>query len=70
MTWMFDAMVDATVDVYLFDLLQLDYAGQQKRTKVISKDLDPTWNEKVLIISKVLDVVELAHLGMETWCIR
>ena len=66
MTWMFDA----TVDVYLFDLLQLDYAGQQKRTKVISKDLDPTWNEKVLIISKVLDVVELAHLGMETWCIR
>ena len=66
MTWMFDA----TVDVYLFDLLQLDYAGQQKRTKVISKDLDPTWNEKVLIISKVLAVVELAHLGMETWCIR
>lgn len=53
MTWMFDAMFD----VYLVVLLQLDYAGQQKRTKVISKDLDPTWNDKVLIISRVLDVL-------------
>lgn len=24
----------------------LDYDGQRKRTKVKSKDLDPTWNEK------------------------
>jgi hypothetical protein len=28
-------------------LLQLDYDGQRKRTKVKTKDLDPTWNEKV-----------------------
>jgi hypothetical protein len=27
--------------------VQLDYEGQRKRTKVKSRDLDPTWNEKV-----------------------
>lgn len=30
---------------------QLDYDGQRKRTKVKSKDLDPTWNEKVNSLS-------------------
>ncbi len=37
--------------------LQLDYDGQRKRTKVKTKDLDPTWNEKVKELSKLLSFI-------------
>ncbi len=37
--------------------LQLDYDGQRKRTKVRTKDLDPTWNEKVKELLKLLSFV-------------
>jgi hypothetical protein len=37
--------------------LQLDYDGQRKRTKVKTKDLDPTWNEKVKDLLKLSSFV-------------
>lgn len=37
--------------------LQLDYDGQRKRTKVKTKNLDPTWNEKVKELLKLLSFV-------------
>jgi len=37
--------------------LQLDYDGQRKRTKVKTKDLDPTWNEKVKELLKLLSFI-------------
>ncbi len=37
--------------------MQLDYDGQRKRTKVKTKDLDPTWNEKVKELLRLLSFV-------------
>jgi hypothetical protein len=50
----------AHIRICLVFSLQLDYDGQRKRTKVKTKDLDPTWNEKV---KELLELLSFAIAG-------